>query len=712
MNVRGLLLVIGFVFGCGSDKIFLDTGYVRGDVEPAEEASPRTDTAVPESETAPPVDADGDGTTPEDGDCDDEDASIHPGAEERCNGLDDDCDGLVDEDLSYRVWYADADGDGFGDADATRTDCAQPEGYVAEPGDCDDTDPDTYRDALELCDAKDNDCDTLVDEDVTTRYYRDLDGDGYGSPFDIQDACDSPMGFVAVGTDCDDTDSTVNPGGIEICNEIDDDCDGLVDEDVGTTTWYSDEDGDGYGAAEITGSVCSELPLGHVLLGGDCDDSDPLSFPEAEESCDGVDNDCDGEIDEDGGTVWYADLDGDGAGDAGTVYIGCSAPSDHVSTPFDCDDTDAAVRPGGTEICNGVDDDCDGEVDEAAIDALIWHRDLDGDGFGDPDTTLAACTLPSGYVADATDCDDTEGAIHPDADEICNGLDDDCDDLIDAADGDLSDGAIYYLDSDGDGWGTEDSDTLACAEPSGWSGEAGDCDDADPEVHPEGAEICDGLDNDCDGITDPDALDSDGDGIANCVDETVYMEDFSSDAWGDWGSWHIGGNAPVWNLTGRYLVEQSNAADAIAYSPYLGTLDDFTLSVDIMQGGGSNNGCGIAFAVEEGAEVVLIEWQDPTHYYGWWWYPGSIIVYELRAGSWIALASVSSSIDLSRGYTEWATLSVTMTGSLMQIYLDDELALSHAFVGDLDGPGRVGVWTWDNDSGVYFDNVSVTQPAP
>jgi len=583
---------------------------------------------------------------------------------------------------------------------------------VAEPGDCDDTDPDTYRDAPELCDSKDNDCDTFVDEDVTTRFYRDLDGDGYGSPDDVQDACESPMGFVAVGTDCDDTDASVNPGGIEICNEIDDDCDGLIDEEVGTTTWYSDADGDGYGAAEITGSLCSELPIGHVWLGGDCDDSDPLSFPEAEEVCDGEDNDCDGEIDEDGGTVWYADLDGDGAGDAGTVHISCTAPSDYVSTPFDCDDTDATVRPGGTEICNDVDDDCDTEVDEAATDALVWHQDLDGDGFGDPGTTLAACTLPSGHVADGTDCDDADGAIHPDAEEVCNSVDDDCDELIDDADGDLSGGEIFFLDSDGDGWGTEDSETLACEEPSGWSDEAGDCDDADPEVHPEGSEICDGLDNDCDGIIDPDALDSDGDGIANCVDETVYMQDFSSEEWGEWDSWHIGGNAPVWNLTGRYLVEQSNATNSIAYSPYLGTLDDFTLSVDIMQGGALNNGCGIAFAVEEGEEVLLIEWQDPTHDYGWWWYPGAIVVYELRGGSWVALASVSSGFDLSRYYSEWANLSVSMTGSLMRIYMDDELVLSHTYSDALDGPGRVGVWTWDNDGGVYFDNVSVTQPAP
>jgi hypothetical protein len=194
------------------------------------------------------------------------------------------------------------------------------------------------------------------------------------------------------------------------------------------------------------------------------------------------------------------------------------------------------------------------------------------------------------------------------------------------------------------------------------------------------------------------------------VDESVYLQDFSTGTWDGWGSWYIGGNAPAWDLSGGTLMERSNAANAIAYSPNLGDLDSFTLSVDIMQDGGANHGCGIAYSVVESDQVILIEWRDPTGYYGWYWYPSAIIIYELRDGAWVWLDSVEGALDMSRDYDAWATLSVDVTGSLIGVYLDDELVLAHAYAGELSGPGRVGLWTWDNDGGVHFDNVTVTQP--
>ena len=151
-------IALGCVLGCGTDKIYLDTGFIVGATPAGDPASePRLDTAAPDTGELPVNDADEDGYTIEDGDCDDTDPSIHPGVEEVCNGLDDDCDGQADEDLEFQLWYADADGDGWGDSDVTRTACAQPEGYVAESGDCEDSNPEVYRDAPEQCDGLDND---------------------------------------------------------------------------------------------------------------------------------------------------------------------------------------------------------------------------------------------------------------------------------------------------------------------------------------------------------------------------------------------------------------------------------------------------------------------------------------------------------------------------------------------------------------------------
>ena len=700
-------LLIGLVFGCNSDKIYLDTGFIRGGIADPDPGDPGPSVDSGDDDPDPEDrDADGDGYTPADGDCDDDDPAVNPEASESCNGLDDDCDGIVDDGLDQRPWYLDLDGDGWGDSDATMTACDAPSGYVAESGDCDDSRADVYQDAPELCDGADNDCDDQIDEDATTRFYRDLDGDGFGDPADVQDACEMPAGFVSEGTDCDDTEPSVNPIAEEICNAIDDDCDGAVDDVVGTTTWYLDADGDGYGDEAFSGDACASIPDGHVWVDGDCDDSDPLSNPDATERCDGVDNDCDGELDEDGTSVWYVDSDGDGAGDLSGTYIGCDAPEGYVATPYDCDDSDSDVLPGADERCNGIDDDCDAEVDESAVDASMWFRDQDSDGYGDRSSYISACDAPEGHVGDATDCDDDASEVHPDAPEVCNEVDDDCDTAIDVDDDDLTDGVASYIDEDGDGWGDETVRILSCdPDEDGWSSVAGDCDDTEPDVNPMGTEVCDGLDNDCDGLTDPGSMDSDGDGIANCVDETVYFEDFSSGDWEDWESWYISGNAPNWIMTGRYLTEESNAANAIAYSPYLGTLDEFTLSVDVMQNGGLNNGCGIAYAVEEGDEAILVEWLDPTNSYGW---AGEVRVYEFR-GSWISMVSTYTSSEHIYDYYEWATLSVTVDGRQIDVYLDDDLILSHTYSGSLLGPGRVGVWTYDNDGGVYFDNVAVTQ---
>jgi len=289
-------------------------------------------------------DDDGDGFTVKQGDCDDHDASVYPGATELCNGVDDDCDGVADEGVP---------------ADATS-------------------------------------------------WYLDADGDGYGDSSTQQDACSAPTSFVADDSDCDDLSAAVNPGASEICNGADDDCDGLTDDDddslSGAGTWYEDADGDGFGDPAATSASCAQ-PSGYVSDASDCDDDDAAVNPDASEICNGVDDDCDGLADDEddsllGDTTWYLDADGDGHGDASQPIVACEQPSGTSETSDDCDDADASVNPSAVDWENGIDDDCGGLDDawqSANAAATFWGEgaeeyfgapckaagDVDGDGWPD-----------------------------------------------------------------------------------------------------------------------------------------------------------------------------------------------------------------------------------------------------------------------------------------------------------------------------------------
>jgi large repetitive protein len=462
-------------------------------------------------------DADGDGydsSSYSGSDCDDSSAAVSPSATELCNGIDDDCDGSIDEASATDAltWYADGDGDGYGDPASTTDACSAPSGYVATATDCDDGDATVSPAGTETCNGVDDDCDGSVDEGAASgapTWYADSDGDGYGDAASTTAACSQPSGYAASSTDCDDGDGAVNPGATELCNGIDDDCDGTVDEPDASdaTTWYLDADGDGYGVSTGTSTACSQ-PSGYAATATDCDDGDAAVNPDATELCNGVDDDCDGSVDEDtasDATTWYADSDGDGYGDPASTTTACSAPSGHVATSTDCDDGDAAVSPGASEWCNGIDDDCDGSVDEDdAVDASTWYADGDGDGFAGTTGTTTACDQPAGYHATATDCDDGDASVNPDATEIWyDGVDQDCD------------GGSDY-DADDDGW-----------DHSAYGGD--DCDDDDPLANPDAEERWyDGVDGNCDGASD---YDMDGDGFDSASYGGEDCDDDDPDTW-------------------------------------------------------------------------------------------------------------------------------------------------------------------------------------
>ncbi len=293
--------------------------------------------------TPPAVDDDGDGYD-DTVDCDDADAAINPGAIETCDGFDQDCDSLVDDadpDVTgTSTWYADTDGDGYGDMGAPTTGCAVPAGYVADAADCDDTDADVFPTATELAgDAIDQNCDGLE------LCYVDADNDGYTSDETTVESADQ---------DCDDV-----------------------------------------------GEALATAPS------GDCDGADADFHPNAPETdCeDPMDYNCDG-------STGFADADGDG-------FAACK----------ECDDASAAVNPDAVEVCNGIDDDCDGTTDEGAADASTWYADADADGYTEPTISLVACAPPEGFAeASATaDCDDNDANTSPAGHDVPDdGIDQDC----------------------------------------------------------------------------------------------------------------------------------------------------------------------------------------------------------------------------------------------------------------------------------------------
>ncbi len=399
-------------------------------------------------------DDDNDGALDAD-DCAPLNAQVHPAATEACNNIDDDCDGLIDEgfadlDANGVPDCRDADDDGDGDPDAS--DCAPSNAAI-------------YHGQEEGCDAIDNNCDGLADEG-----YADSDLDGVKDCVDPDDDNDGDPD----STDCAPYDATIHAGRFEGCDAIDNDCDGATDEG------YTDFDGD-----DLSDCVDDDDDNDTDPDALDCQPKNGAVSHKAVEVCDGVDNDCDGQLDE-----GFLDSDGDALRDCADE----DDDNDGAVDVSDCQPLDPAVSPLKTERCNGIDDDCDAQVDEAFADLDLDGQadcvDTDDDGDGDPD---------------ASDCRPQDPAIHNGAPELCDGLDNNCDGQRDEgyADFDL-DGQRDCVDGD------DDND----ADP-----DLSDCQPRNAAVYSGATEVCDGVDNNCDGQIDENAADFDHDGVGDCIDD-------------------------------------------------------------------------------------------------------------------------------------------------------------------------------------------------
>ncbi len=292
----------------------------------------------------------------------------------------------------------------------------------------------------------------------------DICGDGIDQNCDTHDCLDAdgdrfyPQGagsLIETDPDCNDNDANINPEAVEICNGVDDDCDRIVDEEG--NTYYLDYDRDGFGNNEVTESKCS-ASIDYVSDNTDCDDTNNLLFP---------------------GQKWYDDSDGDGFGNPAVELVSCTQPTGYVLDNTDCDDTNNLLFPGQK-----------------------WYDDSDGDGFGNNLAEQISCTQLEGYVLASTDCDDSSADVKPSASDICDATNNVINRNCNAADDSDLDCTDLCGDHDGDGFVPTGftSDSVFCVFRFL---EEGDCNDNDAEMYPGNIETCDTKDNNCyDGVDD------------------------------------------------------------------------------------------------------------------------------------------------------------------------------------------------------------------